>query len=163
SSDFFRERVAQAVEQEIAEEKQQERPDAEREQPLPVAERALGKKNLLIGDREMRERVQVDERLRPRRRAGQRPVDVRYRINVGRFDERAGAPRPGEQTAEQKERARPKLLIPPSRENHREDERVHQQEQQRIEERPEEAENRAAIARLELSRHQALDEPSISG
>ena len=43
-----------------------------------------------------------------------------------------------------------------------EDERVDQQQQQRVDERPEEAEDRAAVARLQLARDQALDQAAVA-
>ena len=44
----------------------------------------------------------------------------------------------------------------------REDERVDQQQQQRVDEGPEEAEHGAAIARLQVARHEAPDQPAVS-
>ena len=65
-SDLFRKRVAQAIEQEVAEQEQRDRSGAEGKQPLPVAGRSPGgrrvgrkKQDLLVSDREMRERVQI--------------------------------------------------------------------------------------------------------
>ena len=43
-----------------------------------------------------------------------------------------------------------------------EDERVDQQQQQRVDERPEEPEDRPAVARLQLARHQALDQAAVA-
>ena len=43
-----------------------------------------------------------------------------------------------------------------------EDERVDEQQQERVEERPEKAEDGAAIARFELARDQTLNEPAVA-
>src|SRR4029079_7703578 len=43
-----------------------------------------------------------------------------------------------------------------------EDERVDEEQQERVDEGPEEAEHRPAVAGFEIARHQALDEPPVS-
>ncbi len=53
-----------AIEQPVAGEKQQHRAGAEREQPLPVADRTLvEEQDLLVRHREVRERVEVEEEM----------------------------------------------------------------------------------------------------
>src|SRR5205814_3229923 len=61
SLDHFRERIAQSIEQPVSGEKYSDRTDAEREQPTPVPVGSRKKQNFLIRDRQMRERVDVEE------------------------------------------------------------------------------------------------------
>src|SRR6185436_16680846 len=72
SSHLLRERIAQAVEQKVREQKQQPRSDGQRQQPLPVAEIAVEIQDLLVRNREVGKRVQVQIRLN--RRGGKPPV-----------------------------------------------------------------------------------------
>ena len=44
----------------------------------------------------------------------------------------------------------------------REHERIDQEQQERVEERPEEAENRTAVAGLQITDHERLDQPAVS-
>ena len=55
--------IAQPVEQPVAREKDDDGRHAERQQPLPVAERAGEKEDLLIRNHQVRERVEVEQRL----------------------------------------------------------------------------------------------------
>ena len=81
--------------------------------------------------------------------------------HVGRFGERRAEPRPRQDAAEEEQPVGPDVLRVLRRHDHGEHERVHQQQQQRVEERPEEAEDRAAVARLEVARHERLDEAPV--
>ena len=81
--------------------------------------------------------------------------------DAGRLEQRRREPGPRQDAAEHEQRVR---LQPfgAVRQDRREDERVDRQQQQRVDERPEEAEHRAAVARLQLARDQALDQPAIA-
>src|SRR5438132_9918317 len=59
SSDNLGERVTQPIEEPVAREEQHDRKAAEREEPLPVAQRSVEEQDLLIRHGEVRERVQV--------------------------------------------------------------------------------------------------------
>src|SRR5688500_2334011 len=58
---FFRERIAKTVEDEIPEQEERDGRGADGQQPLPVADRSLEVEDLLIRDREVRHRVQVQD------------------------------------------------------------------------------------------------------
>src|SRR5579862_2145897 len=58
----LRKRIPEPIEQPVPRQKQQHGPGAERQQPLPMADRTE-EQNLLIRDREVREGVEVEERL----------------------------------------------------------------------------------------------------
>src|SRR5688572_17656731 len=73
---LFCKRIAQTVEQKVSEQKQPNGGEAQREQPFPVLRRPAGggglrreDQNLLIGDRQVRERIQIQIRANPLRRA----------------------------------------------------------------------------------------------
>src|SRR5207248_11062182 len=70
-------------------------------------------------------------------------------------------PRPRQDAAEHEERVRLGLrfLV---RNDRREDERVDEEQQQRVDERPEKSENRPAIAGLQLARDEARNEPAVA-
>src|SRR4051794_17915510 len=74
ASDRLRKRVAQPVEHPVAREEKWNRRRAEAEQPLPVADRPLEEQNLLIRDRQVRERIGVEQRLEL--------LDVRLEIRI---------------------------------------------------------------------------------
>ena len=80
----------------------------------------------------------------------------------GRLEQRRRKPGPRQDAAEHEQRERLESFRVKARHHDGEDERVDRQQQQRVDERPEEAENRAAVARLELARDQALDQPAIA-
>ena len=73
-------------------------------------------------------------------------------------DEAEPVPRQDAAEHEQRVRLQPFGVV---RQDDREDEGVDEEQQQRVDERPEEAEHRAAVARLELTHDQALDQPAI--
>src|SRR5436190_1640109 len=61
-SHFLRKRVPQPVEHEVAEQEPQDRDRPEEQQGRQVAYRALEEQDLLVGNRQMRERVQLQKR-----------------------------------------------------------------------------------------------------
>src|SRR6516225_9314324 len=61
TSHRLRERIAQPVEHPIAGEKQHDRRDSEGEQPLPMSQRSVEEEDLLIGDREVRKGIDVEQ------------------------------------------------------------------------------------------------------
>jgi hypothetical protein len=69
---------------------------------------------------------------------------------------------PRQDAAEHEERERLEARAARARHHHREDEGVNQQEQERVDERPEEAEGRPAVARFEFASHQTRDEGAVS-
>ena len=82
--------------------------------------------------------------------------------DAGRLEQRRREPGPRQDAAEHEQRVGLELrrCVPGMHDG--EDERVDQQQQQRVDERPEEAEHRAAVARLQLARDQALDEAAVA-
>ena len=82
--------------------------------------------------------------------------------DAGRLDQRRREPGPRQDAAEHEQRVRLDPLDRARRHHEREDERVDEQQQQRVDEGPEEAEHRAAVARLQLARDQALDQPAVA-
>ena len=77
-------------------------------------------------------------------------------------DQRRGKPGPRQDAAEHEQRERLELLRLQRRHHDGEDERVDQQEQERVDEGPEETERRPTVARFQLARDQALDQAAIA-
>src|SRR6476469_6810855 len=65
SSHFLRERVSQPVEHEVSEQEEGDRNHTEQKQQFQVSDRSRKEQDLLIGDRKVREGVQLQERRLP--------------------------------------------------------------------------------------------------
>src|SRR5690606_880980 len=244
----------QPVEQPVTDGAEDDRPRADREQPLPVTERPIEEEDFLIGDREVREGVPVevphvllhhhprvddgrgeepqrqdvgqdvldvakvhrqrcqnqrqsrreqqlhehdnrepdqlagvnrllipDQEERQNRQAEEEVHHVRQHADDGqhfgreehlldqiavgdervrRLAERGREPRPRQDAAEHEQRVGLGAFVT-VRNNDREDERIDQQQQERIDERPEISEYRSPIPRFELAHERGLDEAAV--
>ena len=131
--------------------------------------------------RQLDRRVEINEERYQDRQAQEKMHEVREhrhdRQNLGRehhfldeiasrdqdarrFQQRRRKPRPRQKPAEKEQR----VVVDLAGRGHHvgEHERVDQQQQQRVDERPEKAENRASVPGLQFSGDQALDEPAIA-
>ena len=82
--------------------------------------------------------------------------------DAGRLGERGGEPGPGQDAAEEEQEVGLDVRLP-VRQDHGEDERVGEEDEQRVDEAPEEAEHAAAVAGLELAGDEALRRGPGSG
>ena len=81
--------------------------------------------------------------------------------HVGRLGQRRAEPGPRQDAAEEEQPVGTDVLRVLRRHDDGEHERVHQQQEQRVEERPEEPEDRAAVARLQVAGNEGLDEAAV--
>jgi hypothetical protein len=82
--------------------------------------------------------------------------------HIRRFQQRRREPGPRQDAAEHEQGERLEAARLRPRDDDREDERVDEEEQERVDEGPEEAEDGAAVARLQVARDEALHERAVA-